>query len=158
MQFQSFSLTHKKMLVNSNAFTTNSSDILLKGALSAELFLLIDNLDAFSTTVDHEFLVSINKIDSVCGLSFTVKSFNKFMREACDLSVIIDMKNKKGFAAMIDEIKMSNNGSISFKINQSFEFLRKSGAFHKLYLDLPFKYNTLRPSLPEIGQQIMLIA
>ncbi|WP_411691071.1 hypothetical protein [Acinetobacter gandensis] len=158
MQFQSFSLKHKKMLVNSNVFNTNSTDILVKGTLTAELFLLIENLAAFSNSQEREYLFSIDKINSICGLSFTDKNFRRFMREACDLTVTIDTEFKKGIAPMIDEIKMLNNGSISFKINESFDFLRRNGAFKNLHSELPFKYNTIPSQHPEIGQQIMLIA
>lgn len=158
MQFQSFSLKHKKILVNSNVFNSSSTDILVKGTLTAELFLLIDNLAAFCSSHNREYLFSIETIESICGLTFTEKNFKKIMREACDLTVTIDTEFKKGIAPMIDEIKMLNNGCISFKINESFDFLRRNGAFKNIHTELPFKYNTIPSQLPEIGQQIMLIA
>lgn len=158
MKFQSFSLVHQKLLVNADVFKTDSADILLKGVLSAEIFLLIGSLSSFSTGKERDYIISTDRIYSVCGLVFTNKTLNKMMRDACDLSVTINTKNKKGLASMIDEIKFFDDGSIGFKLNQSFDFLRVNGAFEDLNANLPFKYNTVKINLPEIGQQIALIA
>ena len=66
MQFQSFSLRHQKILINFNVFSSGSSDILLKGVLSAELLILVDNLNAvfLSTSFPHNLHLAILLLQS----------------------------------------------------------------------------------------------
>ena len=150
MQFQSFSLRHQKILINFNVFSSGSSDILLKGVLSAELLILVDNLNAFYSAEDGRYVVSAEKVNHVTGLDFNKKTINQIMREACDLSFMIDTDVKQAAAPMIDEIQILSSGDI--------DFFRNSLSFKSIYEKLPYRFTTSKLELPQIGQQIMLIA
>ena len=158
MQFQSFSLRHQKILINFNVFSSGSSDILLKGVLYAEFLILVDNLNAFYSAEDGRYVVSAEKVNHVTGLDFNKKTINQIMREACDLSFMIDTDVKQAAAPMIDEIQILSSGDIAFKLTKSFDFFRNSLSFKSIYEKLPYRFTTSKLELPQIGQQIMLIA
>lgn len=158
MQFQSFSLGQQKILINFDVFSSDTSDILLKGVFSAELLIIVANLSAFHSGEDRRYVVSADKVNHVTGLDLNTKTINQIMREACELSIMIDTKSNKAAAPMIDEIQRLTNGNISFKINKSFDFLRKSLNFESIYEKLPYRFTTSKIELPRISQQLMLIA
>lgn len=138
-------------------FSSGSSDILLKGVLSAELLILVDNLNAFYSAEDGRYVVSAEKVNHVTGLDFNKKTINQIMREACDLSFMIDTDVKQAAAPMIDEIQILSSGDITFKLTKVLIF-RNSLSFKSIYEKLPYRFTTSKLELPQIGQQIMLIA
>ena len=71
---------------------------------------------------------------------------------------MIDTDVKQAAAPMIDEIQILSSGDIAFKLTKSFDFFRNSLSFKSIYEKLPYRFTTSKLELPQIGQQIMLIA
>lgn len=161
MQFQNFSLKQKKLVVSTDVFgTRNSSDIFLKGTLSAELFLLIESLFLFQTDSERTFEVSVESFNRTFRSNLNQKTFEQFMRDACSLLVKLDTKSKAGFIPMCEEINFLNTGEVIIKLNEGFDFLRKYQVFRNIYQKLDFCYQAqpIRLNEAEVGQQLLLIA